>query len=101
MTVASPVKPETNRLKLETNGMIVLETRGHNFVRTSVARDLHYRLQYKSIKGWWEITGWFDDELTARQMLREANPNISWRLVASNEHGAISLPNSWRGWSGC
>lgn len=89
---------EHRRLVLQENGMIVLETRGDRFVRTSAARDLQYRLQYKSIKGWWEITGWFEDELTARQMLREANPNIRWRLVAYNEHGAIALPNSWRGY---
>lgn len=89
---------EHRRLVLQQNGMIVLETRGGKFVRTSVARDLRYRLQYKSIQGWWDISGWFEDELTARQMLREANPNISWRLVAFNEHGAIALPNSWRGY---
>lgn len=89
---------EKHRLVLQQNGMIVLETRGHNFVRTSAARDLRYRLQYKSIKGWWAITGEFEDEMTARQMLREANPNIQWRLVASNEHGAVALPKSWRGY---
>jgi hypothetical protein len=88
----------SRKLLLQANGMIVLETRGDRFVHTSAARDLRYRLQYKSTKGWWEITGWFEDELTARQMLREANPNICWRLVASNEHGAIALPNSWRGY---
>jgi hypothetical protein len=88
----------SRKLLLQTNGMIVLETRGPGYVKSSIARDLRYRLQYKSIQGWWAITGWFEDELTARQMLREANPNISWRLVAFNDHGAIPLPNSWRGY---
>jgi hypothetical protein len=88
---------ETRKLVVQSNGWIVLETRGDRFVQTSPARDLVYRLQYKSTKGWWEVTGEFHDEMTARQALREANPRIQWRLVASNEHGIVALPKGWRG----
>lgn len=91
-------RPETNRLLVQENGMIVLETRGANFVRTGIARDLRFHLEYRSIKGWWTVTGWFEDEMTARQMLREANPNIQWRLVATNEYGSVALPKGWQGY---
>lgn len=90
-------KPETHKLVVQSNGWIVVETRGDRFVRTSPARDLVYRLQYKSTQGWWSVTGEFHDDITARQCLREANPHIQWRLVASNSHGSVALPKQWTG----
>lgn len=97
MSTPLPIPAIDRRLIVQSNGWIVLETRTPTSVHTGPARDLVFRLQYKSIKGWWAITGEFHDELTARQALREANPNIQWRLVASNEHGAVVLPKGWNG----
>ena len=100
MPQTSPKPIETRKLVVQSNGWIVLETRGDRFVSSGPARDLVFRLQYKSTKGWWAITGEFTDDLTARQVLRECqkeSPRIEWRLVASNEHGVVALPKGWEG----
>ena len=99
MVIRSQSQPsaETHKLVVQSNGWIVLETRGDRFVRTSPARDLVFHLQYKSTQGWWSMTGEFHDDITARQCLREANPRIQWRLVASNDYGSVVLPKGWEG----
>lgn len=97
---AHKMEGEQRKLLVQQNGMIVLEVRGDRFVRQSAARDLCYHLEYKSVRGWWKITGWFEDDMTARQCLREANPNIEWRLVARNDDGEVVLPKNWQGYCG-
>lgn len=92
-------KPETHKLLVQSNGWIVLETRGDRFVRTGPARDLRYHIEYKSVRGWHPIHSTFEDDITVRQILREhqeRSPRIQWRLVASNEHGSVALPKEWR-----
>lgn len=92
-----------SKLKLQQNGMIVIETHGENFVRTSVAHDVSFMLEYKTCAGTWEkISGSYSDEITARQILRECNPRIQYRLVALHADciGQVALPKSWQGWSG-
>lgn len=86
------------KLVLQDNGMIVLEETGDNFVRTSAAKGVTFTLEYKSVQGWQAISGHFEDEMTARQVLREANPRISWRLVAHKD-GCKPLPIK-KGWKG-
>lgn len=90
----------SSKLILQSNGWIVLEVRGARFVHWGPARGLRYRLEYKSIKGWHPISGWFEDDMTARQVLRESNersPRIAWRLVAFNDDGEVALPKGWEG----
>lgn len=85
-------------IKVQSNGAVVLETRGPDFVRSGFARNLRYALEYKSAGGSWvRVHGEYDDEGAARRALRESNPRIIWRLVAFNEFGAVALPKGWQG----
>lgn len=107
--VAPPPPPNAvnvkKRLLFQKNGLIVVETRGENFVNTIGARDLRYRLEYKagttgayrSRSPWVPIHGEFTDEVMARKALGLSNRNISYRLVAFNEIGWVALPKRWKG----
>lgn len=89
----------THAIKVQSNGAVVLRTRGPNFVRTGFAPDLRFALEYKAAGGSWvRIHGEYDDERKARRALAESNPRIIWRLVAFNEFGAVALPKGWQGY---
>lgn len=86
------------KLVLQSNGLIVLETRGDRFVRSSAALNLIFRLEYRLADGSWKALCYYRDDMTARQCLREANKGFYWRLVASNEVGELVLPRRWDGY---
>lgn len=91
--------PVTRRLRVQSNGWIVLKTRQSRSVSTTGARDLIFNIQWFSTKGWVNH-GEFVDDLMARQCFREQrerNRSIRWRLIARNEHGQVVLPRNWRG----
>lgn len=87
------------RLTCNSNGTICLETRSPGSVSSGIARDLIFNIQWWSTKGWINH-GEFTDPPTARLCFkeqRERNRSIRWRLIASNEHGQVKLPNNWQG----
>lgn len=92
-----PGSPVTRRLRVNSNGWIVLETRSPGCINSGVAHDLSYHLEYKSTAGWVKVHGTYDNDRDARAARGAANRKITWRLVASNEHGSVALPPSWRG----
>lgn len=92
-----PGSPVTRRLRVNKNGAIVLETREPGRINSGFAGDLVYHLEYKSTAGWVKIYGTYEHDTLARKALQAANRKITWRLVASNEHGSVALPRNWRG----
>lgn len=92
---------ETTQLKVQANGMIVVETTGRGFVKTTGARNLQYVLEWLATNGIWQrLSGTFDDERKAREALEDTNRHINWRLVAFNEQGEVALPKKWSGFYG-
>lgn len=89
--------PVTRRLRVQSNGWIVLETRSPGSIHTGPPGDLVYHLEYKSTSGWVKVHGTYDNDRDARAARAAANRKIIWRLVASNEHGSVALPRNWRG----
>lgn len=87
-----------HRLLVQSNGWIVLETRGDGFVHSLGAPDLVYHLEWKAADGSWQrLTGELRDDATARMALREANPRIIWRLVAACGELTVVIPKNWKG----
>lgn len=92
-----PGSPVTRRLRVNSNGVIALVTREPGRISSCFAGDLVYHLEYKSTKGWVRLHGTFNNDREARAARLAVNPKITWRLVASNEHGSVALPRNWRG----
>ncbi|KQW22117.1 hypothetical protein ASC80_01600 [Afipia sp. Root123D2] len=84
------------RLILQRNGVVALETRAPGLIRISLADDLRYRIELKTNRGW-ESRGEHKDERTARKTYAERNKFFRWRMVAFNDIGYVRLPDSWRG----
>lgn len=88
------------RLIVQSNGVICEKRTAPGRTQWTGARDLRFRLEWLSDRGWWQFPGNVVDEGAARRMFREQrkrNRSIRWRLVAFNEIGAVALPAKWQG----
>jgi hypothetical protein len=84
------------RLILQSNGIIALETRQPGMTRVSGAQDLRFRIDLKTNKGW-KAHAEYDSQRTARQAYGERNRFFRWRMIAFNQIGQVRLPDSWKG----
>jgi hypothetical protein len=87
---------ERKRLVCQANGWIVVKTVKPGLVSIATARDLKYRIELRTNRGW-RAQDEFDDDTRARREYAGRNKFFDYRLVAVHEIGTVRLPDSWKG----
>jgi hypothetical protein len=88
------------RLHVQENGHIVITTRRPGIVHTTGARDLRFRIEWFSNRGWRAFGGEILSDREARDAIRyqrSRNRSIRWRLMAFNPAGECRVPHGWKG----
>ena len=90
------------RLSVQRNGVIGVETITPGSRHSTFARDVSFCIEWRANIGWVALTGTTSnpsDALREFRDLRRRHKTIRYRLVAFNEIGRVPLPRSWRPFS--
>jgi hypothetical protein len=90
------------RLTVQKNGVIGVETITPGCRHSAFARDVSFCIEWLANIGWTQLAGSTTNPAEALrefQALRRRHKTISYRLVAFNDIGRVRLPRSWRPYS--